>query len=90
MRAGEKVYDKSLKREVTITEDLLVAIRSMDPKVVSTRWGELLTVEEVIEEACEDGVMTLEEAREAYEVKEGKEVPNNKKNDLKWILSKIN
>jgi len=31
----------------------------------------------------------IEEAREAYEAKLGKKVPNNKKNDIKWILSKL-
>ena len=33
--------------------------------------------------------LNLEEARAKFAEKEGRPVPNNKKNDLVWILSKI-
>jgi len=33
--------------------------------------------------------LDLEEASAKYALKEGRPVPNNKKNDLVWILSKI-
>lgn len=32
----------------------------------------------------------LEDLHKKFEEKEGRPVPNNKKNDLEWILSKIN
>ena len=33
--------------------------------------------------------MEIEEARELYEQKKGKPVPNNKKNKLEWILGQL-
>ena len=43
------------------------------------------------DDETEGSEMTLEEAREMYkELNDGKEVPNVKKNDLAWILSKLN
>ncbi len=47
-------------------------------------------LEEIIEERKEeDQEIALEKAREMFEAIEGRKVPNNKKNDLEWILSKI-
>ena len=36
-----------------------------------------------------NGSVTLEEASKGYEKKFGKKVPNNKKNDLDWVLSRL-
>lgn len=49
-------------------------------------------VEEVVEEVAEeidDEELSIEALRELYEEKTGKKVPNNKKNDADWIISKL-
>lgn len=59
----------------------------------------LETVEEIKLEEVESGVITieipnteedLEELQKEFEKQEGRPVPNNKKNDKEWILSKLN
>jgi len=46
-------------------------------------------VEKKITEPVTAKVMTIEEAREAFEVKLGKPVANAYKNNIEWILSKL-
>ena len=98
-RINEKIWDNSLNTEVIVTAELLKGMESVDPFLASVRWNKLdLKVKEatIVEEEEkevvkeEEIVYTLEDLREQYKEKFNKKCPNNKKNDKKWILSKLN
>ena len=50
-------------------------------------------IEETVEEETEDEeievIEDIETLRETFELKFGKKVPNNKKNDSNWIINKL-
>lgn len=93
-RIGEKVYDKCLGKTVIITPELKAAIENISFSLAETRWVKDEQIEDanVVEEkeVEEDTIkMTLEEAKEAYKSKHGKQVSNKYKNNLEWIVGKL-